>query len=140
MYLSVSTRPEIVYAVENLARFSPKPNKEHWTALKRVLRYLKETIKNGILYSQTKSGECACFSDADWAGDINDRKSNLDAYFRLVEQLPPREAKARVCCTEAEYIALSSAAQESIWLRCLTFIRHLQPSMKTICNCHDQES
>ena len=41
MYLSVSTRPDIAYAVGNLARFSSKPTKEHWTALKRALCYLK---------------------------------------------------------------------------------------------------
>ena len=41
MYLSVSTRPDISYAVSSLARFSSKPSKEHWTTLKRLLRYLK---------------------------------------------------------------------------------------------------
>ena len=75
MYLSVSTRPDITYAVGNLARFSSKPTKEHSTALKCVLRYLKGTVKHSILYSQKGSNECVGFSDADWAGDINDRKS-----------------------------------------------------------------
>ena len=49
MYLSVSTRPDIAYIVGTLARFSSKPTKEHWTALKRILRYLKGNTK--IWYS-----------------------------------------------------------------------------------------
>ena len=52
MYLSVSTRPDISYAVGNLARFSSKPTKEHWIALKCVMHYLNGTVKHGILYSQ----------------------------------------------------------------------------------------
>ena len=72
MYLAVSTRPDIAYAVGNVAKFSSKLSTKHWTALKRVLRYLKGTIKHGKLYSQKNSGECL---DADCAGDINDRKS-----------------------------------------------------------------
>ncbi len=68
MYLSVSTRPDIAYAVGNLARFSSKPTKDHWTALKRVLRYLKGTVNYGILYSQKGSSDSIGFSDADCMG------------------------------------------------------------------------
>ena len=50
MYLTVSTRPVIALAVNNLARFKSNPQKEHWSALKQVLRYLKGTINHGILY------------------------------------------------------------------------------------------
>ena len=47
MYLSGSTRPDISYAVGNFAKFCSKPAKDHWTALKRVLRYLKGTVEHG---------------------------------------------------------------------------------------------
>jgi transposase InsO family protein len=124
MYLSVSTRPDIAYAVGTLARFSSKPTKEHWTALKRVLRYLKGTTKHGILYSQKNSGECVGYSDADWAGDINDRKSTSGYVFQIggapVTWRSKKQACVALSTAEAEYIALSSAAQESIWLRRLT--------------------
>ena len=48
MYLSMSSRPDITYSVSTLARYSSRPNQQHWTALKRVLRYLKGTAKYGI--------------------------------------------------------------------------------------------
>ena len=51
MYLSVSSRPDITYSVSTLARFSSQPNKQHWTALKRVLRYLNGTMRYGIIYT-----------------------------------------------------------------------------------------
>ena len=75
MYLAVSTRPDIAFAVNNLARFNSKPQKEHWTALKRVLRYLKGTTNIGILYKQDGADKCLGYSDADWAGDTSDRRS-----------------------------------------------------------------
>lgn len=124
MYLSVSTRPDIAYAVGNLARFSSKPTKDHWTALKRVLRYLKGTVKHGILYSQKGSTDSVGFSDADWAGDINDRKSTSGYLFQISGGAVTWKSKKQSCVAlstaEAEYIALSSAVQESVWLRQLT--------------------
>lgn len=124
MYLSVSTRPDIAYAVGNLARFSSKPTKDHWTALKRVLRYLKGTVNYGILYSQKRSGDSIGFSDSDWAGDINDRKSTSGYLFQISGGAVTWKSKKQSCVAlstaEAEYVALASAAQESIWLRKLT--------------------
>ena len=120
MYLTVSTRLDIAYAVGNLAKFSSKPSTKHWTALKRVLLYLKGTIKLGILYSQKSSGECVGYSDADWAGDINDRKSTSGYIFQISGAAVTWRSKKQGCLAlstaEAEYVALSSAAQESVWL------------------------
>ena len=80
MYLAVSTRPDIAYAVNNLARFNSNPQKEHWTALKRVLRYLKGTTNHGMLYKQERGSG---YSDAYWAGDHSDRKSTSGYIFIL---------------------------------------------------------
>ena len=64
--------PDISYAVGNFAKFSSKTTKIHRMSLKRVLRYLKGTMNIGISYKREKSNDCVGFSDADWAGDIND--------------------------------------------------------------------
>ena len=121
MYLSISTRPDISYAVGNLAKFSSKPTKTHWMALKRVLRYLKGTVDCGILYKREESSECVGFSDADWAGDVNDRKSTSGYLFQISGGAVSWRSKKQECVAlstaEAEYVALASAAQESIWLR-----------------------
>ncbi len=49
-----------------------------------MLRYLKGTVNYGILYSKDSSNECVGFSDADWAGDINDRKSMFKSVGALL--------------------------------------------------------
>ena len=121
MYLSVSTRPDISYAVSSPARFSSKPKKEHWTALKRLLRYLRGTLKHGILYTKDGSNACVGYADADWAGDINDRKSTSGYVFLVSGGAVSWKSQKQKCVAlstaEAEYIAMASAAQESVWLR-----------------------
>ena len=57
MYLSVCTRPDIAYAVNSLARFTSSPTKEHWTALKCLLRFLKGTPKHGIFFTLQRTDQ-----------------------------------------------------------------------------------
>ena len=78
------TRPDIAYAVSNVAKFCTKPTKEHWTAVKRIVRYLKGTPNHGLLYKSQPSADSSAFvgfSDSDWAGDIDDRKSTFQVSF-----------------------------------------------------------
>ena len=115
MYLS---RPDITYSVSNLARFSSQPNNQHWTALKCVLRYLKGTVHYGITYTRESSKECIGYSDADWAGDLDNRKSTSGYIFKVSGGAVTWRSKKQSCVAlstaEAEYMALSSAAQEAI--------------------------
>ncbi len=125
MYLSVCTRPDIAYAVSYLARFCSKPNRSHWTAAKRVLRYLKGTTDYGICFMKSESDKCIGFSDADWAGDQQDRTSTSGYLYKLaggpVSWKSQRQGCVALSTAEAEYMALSCAAQETIWLRRLLF-------------------
>ena len=106
MYLSVCTRPDLAYAVGILARFSSKPNRSHWTAAKRVLRYLKGTANHGIAFTKSESGECLGYSDADWAGDQEDRKSTSGYLFQMAGG--PVSWKSR----KQDSVALSTAEAE----------------------------
>ena len=121
MYLSVCSRPDLAYAVNNLARFSSKPNRSHWTAAKRVLRYLRGTANYGITFVRSESGECLGYSDADWAGDREDRRSTSGYLFQIaggpVSWKSRKQESVALSTAEAEYIALSSAAQETVWIR-----------------------
>ena len=94
LYLSTKTRPDIAYAVSSVARFCAKPTKEHWTAVKRILRYLKGTSNLGLLYREDTSAEITGYSDADWAGDVGDRKSTSGYMFLL--------AGAAISCMEEQ--------------------------------------
>ena len=121
MYLAVSTRLDIAFSVNNLARFNSNPQKEYWTALKQILKYLKGTTNIGILYKQDGSDKCVGYSDTDWAGDPSDRKSTSGYIFMFSDGPISWRSKKQKCVAlstvEAEYVVLSGAAQEFLWLR-----------------------
>ena len=135
LYLSTKTRPDIAYAVSNVAKFTAKPTAEHWTAVKRIMRYLKGTITCGLLYKN--STELVGYSDADWAGDLNDRKSTSGYVFKMSGAAITWMSKKQTCVAlstaEAEYMALSMATQEAIWLkRLLTDLNEKEDGPLTI--------
>lgn len=74
MYAMVCTRPDIAFAVGVVSRFLANPEKEHWKAVKWILRYLRGTNKSCICFGNGKL-ELQGYTDADWAGDKDSRKS-----------------------------------------------------------------
>ena len=71
----VHTRPDIALAVEIVARFSTKPKENHMMAIKRIMRYLKGTKDYGLWYKLGVNLNLKVFTDADWVGNVDDRKS-----------------------------------------------------------------
>jgi hypothetical protein len=98
-----------------------KPSKEHWQGVKRILRYIKGTINYGLIFkAEDNKGILAGYSDADWAGDIDTRRSTSWYVFQIcgstVSWCSKRQSSVSRSSTEAEYIALSMASQEAVWL------------------------
>ena len=99
------------------------------TAVKRIFRYLKGTIDICIKYERSTDNSLVTLLDADWGGDrINDRHSTTGNIFMMsagaVDWLSKRQPVVALSVTEAEYIALCSATQETVWLnRLLTDIK-----------------
>jgi len=121
LYLCTRTRPDITHAVCNLSKYCSRPSNQHWCAVKRVFRYLKGTPNLGIFYSkQNNNNDFVGYSDADWAGDRDDRKSTSGYCFLLSNGLISWRSVKQSCVAlstaEAEYVSLSSAAQEAIWI------------------------
>eukprot|EP00253_Pinus_taeda_P026354 PITA_26354 len=87
MYAMVCTRPDIAHAVEVLSRFMSKPGKEHWTALKWVFRYLRGTSDYSLCYQGRPRLDRVLdihgFVDANWAGDLDQRRSTNGYVFNL---------------------------------------------------------
>ena len=97
LYLSSSTRPDITYAMSTVAKYSANPTKQHWIAVKRIFRYLKGTLNHGLLYSRNESTECVGFSDSDWGGDLDDRKSTSGYIFQLGGTAISWRSKKQTC-------------------------------------------
>lgn len=109
-------------AVGVLARYCSDPTEQHWSGVKRVLRYLKGTISSGLVFHKdSRAIDLIGYSDADWAGDHNDRRSTTGYIFKLAEcpisWSSKKQQTVALSTTEAEYMALSAAAQEATWLQ-----------------------
>ena len=82
LFAAIATRPDIAQAVSTGSRFCAEPIETHLTAAKRILRYLKGTQDMCIMYSSTEDYLCG-YSDANWAGDLDDRRSTTGNLFML---------------------------------------------------------
>ena len=120
LYLAIRTRPDLAYAVCNVAKYASDPTEDHWVAVKHIFRYLAGTIEYGLVYAKDSLVECCGYSDADWAGDADDRKSTSGYVFQVGNGSVSWKCNKQTCVAlstaEAEYMALSSAAQEAIWM------------------------
>ena len=113
LYAAITTRPDIAQAVGVVSKFCANPTQSHLTAAKRILRYLKGTAYLGLSYKKCADGNLIGYSDADWAGDVDDRHSTSGNVFLLakgaVSWLSKKQATVALSTAEAEYVALSAA-------------------------------
>jgi hypothetical protein len=121
MYAMVCTRPDIANSVGTVAKYCENPSEEHWVAAKRILRYLVTTKNMQLVFGGKGSAELIGYADSNWAADIDTRRSTTGYVFMLNSSLiswkSQRQHTVATSSTEAEYMALYSAVQESIWLR-----------------------
>ena len=119
MYITVSTRPGISHAVSALSRFSNNPDKAHRYVTNRVLRCLQRISQYDSVYRQW-SGTLSGYVDADWGGD---RVSYTGFVFELRGAAIPwedrKQCSVALSSTEAEYMALTEAAKEPVFLKVL---------------------
>lgn len=108
----------MAYSISVLSQFMAKPLESHWNAAKRVLRYLCGTVHFGILYTDVT---LAGFSDSDWAGNLDDRRSITGYAFNIgsgvIAWSSKKQSTVALSSCEAEYQALCAATCEAIWLR-----------------------
>ena len=122
-YAALATRPDITFAVHKLAQFASNPDVTHFTAAKRVLRYLKGSIKFGLVFKGNNTDQFQLFgySDADWAGNTTDRKSIGGYCFylnsSLISHISKKQKTIALSTAESETHAAVQATKEAIWLR-----------------------
>ncbi len=120
MYLMLSSRPDISFAVNQVSQHCEKPEQEHWNAVKRIFAYLQGTQTYGLRFWAMGS-HLKGYTDADYAGDTNTRQSTSGFIFILfggpVAWSSRRQSCVSLSTTEAEYVAASDATKEGIWLR-----------------------
>jgi hypothetical protein len=119
LYLANATRPDITYAVGQVAKYCSNPQPAHWRAVKRIMAYLKGTCNLGIWLGGTNEG-VVCYGDADFAGDLDNRKSTSGSicFFRggPVSWASRQQNTTVLSTTQSEYQALADVCKDAVWL------------------------
>ncbi|GJU25678.1 hypothetical protein Tco_1164299 [Tanacetum coccineum] len=145
MYLMVCIRPDIAYAVSIVSRYLANPGKTHWEVVKWILKYLKGTADVGLVYGrdQGKHVDVDGFVDADYAKDPNNGRSITGYVFMVhgcvVSWKGTLQHVVALSTTEEEYMALTEAVKESIWLKGLLI--ELGVNLRSVVvNCDNQSA
>ena len=120
MYAMLCTRPDICYVVGVVSRFQSNPGLNHWIAVKHILKYLRRTRDYMLVYSGDDL-KIQGYTDSDFQGDRDSRKSTSGSVFTLgggaVVWRSIKQSSIADSTMEAEYIAVSEAAKEAVWLK-----------------------
>ncbi|XP_063781305.1 uncharacterized protein LOC134929653 [Pseudophryne corroboree] len=114
MYASIGTRPDITHALSRASQFAINPGRQHWIAVKRILRYLKGTKSLKLMFSKSKFTTLEVFCDADWESDEDDYRSYTGYLFisagAAVSWFSRKQPTFVLSTTEAE------TAKEALWI------------------------
>ncbi|CAA7014470.1 unnamed protein product [Microthlaspi erraticum] len=127
-YVQTCTRPDITFAVGMLGRYQSNPGMDHWKAAKKFLKYLQGTKEHMLTFRRSNHLEIIGYSDSDYAGCVDSRKSTFGYLFQLAGgAVSWKSGKQSVIATstmEAEFVACFEATIHALWLR--NFISGLQ--------------
>ena len=146
IYAVTCTRPDIAFAVNQVAQFSCHPTRAHWEAGKRIFSYLKGTAAYGITFGNKTAGGGAllAYSDADFAANSDDRRSTTGVLLMLnggpVSWKSQRQSCVSLSTTESEYVAAAAAAKEVVWMRRLLQDIGRHQSKPTLLFCDNQSA
>ena len=133
------TRPDIAYAVQQVCLHMHDPREPHLAALKRILRYVRGTLELGLHIRASSQLDLVVYSDADWAGCPDTRKSTSGyAVFlgdTLISWSSKRQNTVSHSSAEAEYRAVANAVAEASWLRQLLSELHTPLRHATLVYC-----
>ena len=121
MYSMVCTMPYLAHAVSVVSKYMANPEKQHWDTVKWIFRYLKGTTDYDITFVRQKSDlSVVGYMDADYAGDLDDKRSTTGYVFTLIGGpicwKSIIQSTVAMSSTEVEYMVAVEAAREALWL------------------------
>jgi len=119
LYLK-GTRPDIIHAVGIVGIFQENPKENHLQAVKRIFKYLQRTQKYGLWYPRDTDLTLHAYTDAEWVGTLDDRKSTSGGSFfmssRLVSWFSKKQSLIALSTIEAEYVVVASCCTQLLWM------------------------
>ena len=155
MYAQVCTRPDLAFTTGMLGRYQSNPGKAHWMAAKKALRYLQGTKSHMLVYRRSDALEIVGYSDADWAGCKDTKKSTSGYVFTLAGgAISWKSCKQSIVTSStmyAEFIACYEATGQAMWLKKfvpgLRVVDSIERPLKIYCDnepavfyCHNNKS
>jgi len=120
IYMTI-TRPDLSYAVRVVSQFMQTPREPHLDAVRRILRYIKHTLQCGIFYEAKSQLQVHGYMDADWAGNVSDRRSTSGFMFSfgsgVVSWSNKKQPTVALSNTKVEYRGVTIVACEVVWLQ-----------------------
>ncbi|XP_073137047.1 secreted RxLR effector protein 161-like [Henckelia pumila] len=128
MYLANSTRPDIAFAVNLLARYSSSPTQRHWNEVKHLFRYLQGTRDLGLFYSNAINLQLIGYTDVGYLFDPHKGKSQIGYLFTYggtaISWRSTKQTMVATSSNHAEILAIHEASRECVWLR--SMIHHIK--------------
>ncbi|XP_040361976.1 secreted RxLR effector protein 161-like [Rosa chinensis] len=145
MYVTV-TRPDLMFVVSLVSRYMEKLTELHMQTIKRILRHVRGTVELGVCYKEgANSGEeLVAFSNSDYAGNVDDRRSTSGYVFMLSNGVVAWSSKKQPVVTlstiEAEFISAASYACQGVWMRRVLENLGCKQSKSTIIFCDNSST
>ncbi|RVW19222.1 uncharacterized mitochondrial protein AtMg00810-like [Vitis vinifera] len=143
MYLT-ATRPDIMHSVSLISRYMENPTELHFLAAKKICCYLQGTKDFGLFYKKGKRSDLIGFTDSDYAGDQDNRRSTSGYVFMLgtgaVSWSSKKQLIVTLSTTEAEFVAATACACQAIWLRKILEELHLKQVGATTIFCDNSST
>ena len=138
------THHDISFAISVVSKFLSSPKVPHWIAVIRILRYVKGTLTMGIYYSFHGDISLIGYSDSDWAGSVDDRKSTTGyvAYLGTgpVSWCSKKKSTIALSTIAAEYTMANEVAKEMTWLRAILSVLKQHHAGPSLLHCDNQSA
>jgi hypothetical protein len=117
------TKPNIAFTMNKVSQYMQSATSDHWTTIKRILRYLEYSVADGLQITRSTSTLLSTYSNSDWAGCTDDRHSTggFLVFFglNLISWSSKKQATISRSSTESKYKALANATVKVVWLKSL---------------------
>ncbi|GJW96973.1 retrotransposon protein, putative, ty1-copia subclass [Tanacetum coccineum] len=136
MYVVRCTRPDVVFSQNITSRFQHNLGELHWTTVKNILKYLRNTKDMFLVYGGDRKRELrvSCYTDAGYLTDANEMKSQTGYVFVLnggaVDCKSTKQSIFATSSTDAEYIAAFDASKKAVWIRKFIYGLGVFPELK----------